>query len=193
MKTSFYSNEELNEIGFKKIGKNVLISRNACIYGASRMVIGDNVRIDDFCILSGKIELGSHVHIAVHSCIFAGETGVKINDFAGVSSRSAIYAESDDYSGEYLTNPTVDEDVRKVICGRVDLGRHVLLGTGTTVLPGVTIGEGTAVGCMSLVNKPLDSWGIYAGVPCRLKKERAKSLLICEKELAEKENAGFEK
>lgn len=186
MSTSFYTTEELNKIGFKAIGKNVLISKNACIYGASQMVIGNNVRIDDFCVLSGKIELGDYIHIAVFSSVFAGNTGVIMNDFSGLSSRCTIYAESDDYSGKYLTNPTVDENFRGVVCGKVELGKHVILGAGTIILPGVSIGEGTAVGSMSLVNKSLDSWGIYAGIPCEFKKERIRNLLEVEKKFLEK-------
>jgi galactoside O-acetyltransferase len=187
MATSFYSENELKEIGFKQVGTNVLISRNAKIYGASKMVIGNNVRIDDFCVLSGKIELGNYIHIAVFSAIFAGDTGVKMNDFSGLSSRCVIYAESDDYSGEHLTNPTVDEKYLGLVCGKVELGRHVILGSGVTILPNVIIGEGSAVGSMSLVNKSLEPWGIYAGVPCKYKKERSKKLLELENELMRNE------
>lgn len=59
--TSFYSEEELRALGFKSIGKGCRISRKACFYGVESMSVGDNVRIDDFCILSGSITLGSHI------------------------------------------------------------------------------------------------------------------------------------
>jgi acetyltransferase-like isoleucine patch superfamily enzyme len=45
MTTSFLSKEELTKIGFKKIGKNVFLSRKASIYGPENMEIGNNVRI----------------------------------------------------------------------------------------------------------------------------------------------------
>lgn len=182
MQTSFYTRDELEKIGFKSIGNNVSISRKVQIYGASKMIIGNNVRIDDFCVLSGVIELGDYIHIAVYSSLFGGNTGIKMESFSGISSRCAIYAESDDYSGNYLTNPTVAGDYKDIKKGRVILEKHVILGTGTTVLPGVRIGEGSAVGSMSLVNKDLDSWGIYVGIPCSRKKERSHKLLLLEKE-----------
>lgn len=47
---------------------------------------------------------------------------------------------------------------------KVIIGKHVLIGTDTTVLPGVEIGEGSAIGSMSLINKSLDQWEFYAGV-----------------------------
>ena len=44
------------------------------------------------------------------------------------------------------------------------------------ISPNVIIGEGVAVGSMSLINKSLEAWGIYAGIPCRLLKPRRKNL-----------------
>ncbi len=182
MATSFYSEEELQEIGFQHVGKNVQISRKASIYSAGRISIGDDVRIDDFCVLSGKITIGNHVHIAVYVALFGGNTGIVMEDFTGLSSRSVIYAESDDYSGNHLTNPTVPEEYLGILKGQVILHRHALCGTGVTILPGVEIGEGTSVGSMSLVTKSLDPWGIYVGIPCRRIKERSKKLLELEQE-----------
>lgn len=59
--TSFYTEEELKGLGFRHIGNGVCISRKASIYGAQNISLGDHVRIDDFCILSGRIEIGSYV------------------------------------------------------------------------------------------------------------------------------------
>ncbi|MDD6339492.1 MAG: acyltransferase [Butyrivibrio sp.] len=183
MATSFYSEEELKSIGFKKIGSNVLISKKASIYGASKMVIGNNVRVDDFCVLSGNITLGNYIHIAVYSALFGGNAGITMEDFSGLSSKCVIYAESDDYSGEKLTNPTVPEEYLGIISEEVVLKKHVIIGSGTTILPGVNIGTGTAVGSMSLVNKSLEEWGIYAGIPCKRKKDRSKNLLELEQKM----------
>lgn len=179
---SFYTNEELKEIGFKKIGKNVSISRNTSIYGANKISVGDNVRIDDFCILSGHIIIGNQVHIAASSLLFAGKSGIVLEDFTGVSSRTAIYAESDDYSGEFLTNPTIPDKYRSIIKGKVVLKKHALVGTGCTILPGVTIGEGTSIGSMSLINKDLDEWGVFVGIPCKRIKDRSKKVLMLEEQ-----------
>lgn len=180
---SFYSEEELKILGLNSYGSNVKISRKASIYGASNITIGDNVRIDDFCILSGKIKLGSYIHIAAFSCLFAGSTGIDMDDFSGLSSRVVIYAESDDYSGNFLTNPTIDDKYVNIIRGKVSILKHVIVGTSSIVLPSVKIGEGTAIGAMSLVNKSLDSWGIYIGVPCKRIKERNKKLLELEEKM----------
>ena len=66
------SEQQLKEVGFKSIGKNVRISDKASIYGAQGIAIGDNVRIDDFVVLSagaGGIDIGNYIHIAVFSTL----------------------------------------------------------------------------------------------------------------------------
>ncbi len=180
---SFYSEEELKNLGLKAFGKNVLISRKASIYGAQNISIGNNVRIDDFCILSGRIELGDYIHISAYTGLWGGDAGIFLKDYSGISSRCAVYAISDDYSGNAMTNAMLPEGCRNVLSASVILEKHVLVGSGCTVLPGVTIGVGSAVGSMSLVAKPLDEWGIYVGIPCKRVKERSKKLLELEKEL----------
>lgn len=177
MASSFYSEEELKTLGFKRYGKNVKISKKTSIYGAENISIGNSVRIDDYCVLSGNISLGDYIHLAVYSALFGGEAGIEMQDYAGLSARTVIYAESDDYSGQYMTNPTIPEKYLGVIKRKVVLKRHVIVGAGCTIMPGVTIEEGSAVGSMSLVNRSLDSWGIYAGIPCRYLKERSKKIL----------------
>lgn len=180
--SSFYDEEELKQLGFKRVGENVKISRKASIYGAGNISIGNNVRIDDFCILSGCIEIGNFVHIAAYTSLFAGTVGIIMKDFSCLSSRCAVYAISDDYSGNSLTNPMVPDQYRKVQESQVVLEKHVLVGTGSTILPGVILGEGTSVGAMSLINKSLEPWGMYVGIPCKKIREREKNILKLEEE-----------
>lgn len=181
MMNSFYSDLELKEIGFKHIGENVKISRFARFYSAEKISIGNNVRIDDFCILSGKIQLGNYIHVAAYSSLFAGESGIDVKDYSNISSRCSIYGKSDDYSGQHMTNPMIDERFLGIEDNQVILEKHVIIGSGSVVLPGVHIGEGVAIGAMSLVNRSLDSFGIYAGIPCRYLRTRSKNVLELEK------------
>ncbi len=185
--SSFYSEEELMQMGFKSCGKHVQISRKASLYNVSEMCIGNHVRIDDFCIVSGKIQLGDYVHIAAYTGLFGGKTGIFCEDYVGISSRTAVYAESDDYSGEGMTNPTIPDEFRKITKGRVLLKKFAIVGSGTTILPGVTLHEGASVGAMSLVNKDLAEWMMYVGVPVRKIKERKRELLAKEREFRQRE------
>ena len=180
---SFYNPDELQKMGFLSVGTNVRLSSKASIYGASRISLGSHSRIDDFCVLSagdGGIDIGRNVHIAVMSSLI-GKGRITIDDFCNISSRVSIYSSSDDYSGEFLTNPTVPEEFTNVDHRAVVLKRHVIIGSGTVILPGVTIGEGSAVGAMSLVAKDLESFSIYVGSPLKRLRSRSKRLLELEK------------
>ncbi len=174
----------MEKLGFLSIGEDVNISTRASLYGVSRIALGSHVRIDDFCVLSagaGGIAIGNYVHIAV-MCTIIGNARIELRDFSGLSSRVSIYSSSDDYSGESLTNPTVPEEYKKVEHGDVILGRHVIVGAGSVIMPGVTIGEGVAVGTLSLVTKDLEPFGIYAGIPVRKIKERSRRILELEQD-----------
>ncbi|MEI6207094.1 MAG: hypothetical protein WCP20_09945 [Desulfuromonadales bacterium] len=182
---SFYTTDELLEIGFAKIGSDVKISRNASIYNPSGISLGSHVRIDDFCVLSAGfsgIEIGNYVHIAVF-CSLMGQGKITLKDFSGLSSRVSIYSSNDDYSGEWLTNPTVPAAYTNVTHADVTLERHAVIGAGTVILPGVIIEEGAAVGSLSLVNKSCNAFTIYQGAPARRIKDRHQNLLLLEKQL----------
>ena len=173
---SFYTEKELAKIGLKKYGKNVLISRKCSLYSPEKISIGNDVRIDDFCILSGEITLGSHIHIAAY-CALYGSFGIEMEDYTGLSPRCTVFSASDDFSGNYLISPMVDKCKTNVTGGKVLIKKYAQIGTGSTIMPSVIINEGVAVGAMSLINKNPDEWGIYAGIPAKRIKEREKGLL----------------
>lgn len=174
--TSFYSEEELLSMGFKSIGKGCCISRKASFYGISRMSIGDNVRIDDFCILSGNISLGSHIHISAYVALYGAE-GIVIEDYTGISPRSTIYSAMDDFSGDYLIGPIHPEEYTNVTGGTVVVKRFSQIGCNSVIFPNVLINEGVVVGACSLVRHDLEAWNIYAGLPVKKLKPRKKELL----------------
>lgn len=184
------SRKAIEKLGFAFLGKDLAISDRASFYNCSRIALGDNVRIDDFCVLSagiGGIFVGSNVHLAVYSS-FIGAGKITLSDFSNISSRVSIYSSSDDYTGEKMTNPTIPPAYTGVHSADVFLGKHVIVGSGAVILPGVTLEDGVAVGALSLVSSDCRSFGIYAGTPARYIKERKRDLLTLELLfLAEKE------
>ncbi|MBN1476833.1 acyltransferase [Candidatus Sumerlaeota bacterium] len=183
---------QLRQMGFRHLGSNVKISECASLHGVARISIGDESRIDDFCVLSageGGISIGRHVHIASH-CILVGQGAIVLEDFSGLSSRCAIYSSTDDYSGKSMTNPTVPDEFRDVTHAPVRLGRHALVGSGTTILPGVTLGEGAAVWAMSLVRGDCEPFQSYFGVPAKRMTRRSRDLLELEQRLEERRGSG---
>jgi dTDP-4-amino-4,6-dideoxy-D-glucose acyltransferase len=185
----FLSPESIEEIGFQSVGRGVQISDGARFYGAERIELGDHCRIDDFALLSageGGISVGRHVHIACY-CSLQGDGPIVIEDFAGVSSRSMILSSTDDFSGAAMTGPTLPPHVRAIETAAVRLQRHALVGAGSVVLPGVTLGLGSAVGALSLVRDDVPSFAIVAGSPARKIGERRRDVLELEHELERRE------
>ncbi len=176
METSFYSREELENLGFSKIGNNVLISQFARFYNISGISIGNNVRIDDFCILSGKITLCDNIHISAF-CALYGSNGIIMEDFSGLSPRTTIFSASDDFSGDYLVGPMIQDELRNINGGAVVIGKYVQIGAGSIVFPDLKIGDGASVGAMTLINKSLEPWTIYAGIPARVLKKRSEKII----------------
>lgn len=174
----------IRQIGFKKTGKNIHISDKASFYNAGNISIDDHARIDDFCVISageGGIFIGKYVHIAVFVSLIGGGK-ITLSDFSGLSSRTSIFSSNADYSGKFLTNPTVADEFTRVTHSDVHLGRHVVIGSGSVILPGITLEEGAVVGSLSLVKDNCKSFGIYAGIPAKYIKQRSNNLLELEKE-----------
>lgn len=179
---SFYTEDELRDLGLAYCGQGVKISRKASLYNTKKISVGDFSRIDDFCVLSAGedgIEIGRHVHVAVFSLLI-GQGKIALGDFSGLSSRVAIYSSNDDYSGAFMTNPTVPSEYTNVSAAPVAIERHVIIGSGSVVLPGLTIAEGAAIGSLSLVTRDCEPFGIYVGTPAQKVKERQRNLLDLE-------------
>ena len=181
METSFYTQQEIQEFGFKQVGSDVFISRKASIYSANLIEIGNHVRVDDFCILSGKITLGSYIHISAYTALYA-RYGISVADYATVSGRVFIYSQNDDYSGSFMTNPMVPAKFSNVKGDKVIIEKHVIIGAGCIILPGLTIAEGACIGAMSLLKTDAQAWMVYAGVPAKLKGPRNRKIIELEQQ-----------
>lgn len=177
---AFLNDNQLRNVGFKRLGKNVRISDKASVYNADQIEIGDNSRIDDFCVISGKVIIGRNVHIAVFCNLAGGEKGIIIEDFCGFAYGSCAFTQSDDYSGLTLTNPTVPDKYKQEVKKPIVLKRHSIIGANSLIFPGVILAEGTSVGAMTMVVKSTKEWSVYFGIPAVRIKERKKNLLQLE-------------
>lgn len=184
---AYLSDDALRAMGFAQLGVNVKISDKAAIYGADQMRIGDNSRIDDFCVVSGKVELGRNVHLAPFCLVAGGKPGIVFRDFSGFAYGVKAFSQSDDYSGQTMTNPTVPAQWKSERFAKVEIGRHAIVGAGSIICPGVTLAEGTAIGALSLVLQSTDAWSICVGNPARKLRDRKRDLLDLEREYLDKD------
>lgn len=173
------SREAIDQMGFAAVGSNAQISDRASFYNCANISIGDDVRIDDFCVLSagrGGITIGSYIHIAVFTSLI-GDGMISLGNFCNLSSRVALYSSTDDFSGTAMTNPMISQEFTNVRSAPVILHQHVVIGTGSVVLPGVTMHEGAALGALSMVKDDCNSFTIYAGTPAKAVRDRKRDLL----------------
>lgn len=184
---AYYTKEQLIKMGFKLLGKNIKISDKASIYNCNQIEIGDNSRIDDFCVISGRVSIGRNVHITPMCLVAGGEKGIVFKDFTTIAYGVQVFTQSDDYSGNTMTNSTIPKKYKNEFMKEVVLSKYSIVGAGSIIMPGVTLAEGTSVGAMSLVLKSTDPWGIYVGNPAKRLKDRYKKLLKLEKQYLEDE------
>lgn len=179
---AYLSAAQLDGLPFGGLGADVLIDSSVRIVGIENLRIGSHSRIDAGTIIvaSGPVSIGSHVHIGAH-CYLQGRGGIRIGDFANVSSFVGLHSVSDDPSGTSLTNPTVPDAYKTLDIGEIVLGRHALVYTKSTLLPGTTLGEGAVIGALSLAGGDIPEWTIHAGVPARFLKARARDVLDLER------------
>ncbi len=176
-----FTEADLKDSGFSHLGKNIKISSRASIYGIENISLGDYVRIDDFVVIiaTGKLFIGNHV--SIHNfCFLGAKYDMTLQDFVTLAPGVKIFTSSDDYSGEKLTGVTVDAKFTGGKKGHIILEKHVIIGSGTIILPDCIIGEGCSVGALSLVKESLNPWGIYGGIPVSRLKERKKDMLLLE-------------
>jgi acetyltransferase-like isoleucine patch superfamily enzyme len=174
-----FSRDELLSMGFAYVGQNVKVFKNSTLVKCENIYLGDACQIDDFVhiIASEPLRIGRRVHIACYSSI-AGGGEVSIEDYCGLSAGCRLISGSEDFMGGGMTNPCIPEKFRKVTRSHILIKKHSILGTNTIVYPGVTINEGVATGSATIVNKDLESWGLYMGAPAKRIKERPREMIL---------------
>jgi galactoside O-acetyltransferase len=165
-------NNNFNKL--KKVGIDVRISDLAVLSRPELIEIGDHVSIDQWVYISTNTKLGNYIHIAPSVSIIGGAgANLTMEDFTNIGSGGRIVCATDDFS-QGLISPVVPLEYRTVISKPVIFKRYSTLGVNCSVLPGVTLGEGSIVGAGSVVTKDTDPWTIYAGCPAKPKKIRQK-------------------
>jgi len=182
----FLTHDELSKIKFKHVGKNIFISNKCSIYSPHLIEIGDNVRIDDFSILSpgNSLKIGNYVHIGCYSSLI-GKGEFILEDFVGISGRVSLYSSSDDYTGMSMTNAMIPNEFKKITTGKIHIKKHSIIGSGSILLPNITIGIGCSIYAQTLIKSDCEEFGVYSGNPSKLVGKRLKGFLEYEKKFIE--------
>lgn len=152
---------------YKKIGEDVIISHLASITRPHLVSIGSHVAIDAWTYISTSLTMGDYIHIAPNVTILGGaDAHLEMGNFTNIGSGGRIICASDDFK-QGLISPVVPDEYRNVINKPVIFEDFSTLGVNCSVLPGVTLGEGSIVGANSVVLRDTEPWTVYAGSPAR--------------------------
>lgn len=174
---------------FKKVGSGLIIWRNVVIRHTNKIEIGDNVTIDDNCLIdargvgsnglviednviinrncmiqakSGPVRIGTHTSLGSNSVIVSMD-GVNIEE--RVLTAGGCYISAGAYHFDDPDAAVMDQGA--FAKGAIHIGANSWLGTGVIVLDGVQIGKGAIIGAGAVVAKNVPDQAIAAGVPAK--------------------------
>jgi UDP-2-acetamido-3-amino-2,3-dideoxy-glucuronate N-acetyltransferase len=150
---------------FSRISDDVILGNDVKIYGFVNLYgcsIGDESRVGAFVEIQKGASIGKRVKISSHTficegvtiedCVFVGHGVMFIND---------RYPRAANPDGS-CQSPEDWECINTKIC------KGASLGSNSTILCGVTVGEGAIVGAGSVVTKDVPPYTIVAGNPARV-------------------------
>ena len=171
---------DLNELGFRRLGLDVVIWDWAKIICPEEISIGNHVMIDDFALLNGRggLQIGAYAHIVSFASITGGG-GCRIGNFTSISGGVRVFSGTENVD-DSLFGPCIPQHFRNAVRQAVYVGSHVLIGANTVILPGAKLFDGVIIGAGSVVLKDqiCDEWCIYAGSPAHKIRERRSEEVI---------------
>jgi dTDP-4-amino-4,6-dideoxy-D-glucose acyltransferase len=181
LNSEFLSRNALEALGFARLGEDVLIHSTVVIVDCHKISLGSRIRIDPYVIIStrGGVVFGNNIHIGGHS-VLAGNAAVHFEDFVNISHHVGIYTSNEGNARTLSGNPTVASGFGVARTAAISFGRHSAVGALSLVLPGARFAEGSGLGAMSRVGRPLKPWTLYAGIPARRMGDRRQDALAYE-------------
>ncbi|ORU00550.1 maltose O-acetyltransferase [Anaerovibrio sp. JC8] len=178
----------IGQKSFIIIGDSTTIGEEAKVSAKeeSSLYIGNNCSIGNRTICDAArhatVKLGTKIRLQYNGRIAADGGMISIGDGTTMNSnfqigceRSKIEIGEDNMFSFYIkmdagSHEIIDVNTNSIIDNSMPIvtGNHVWLGLGSTLLPGCSIGEGTIIGALSLVNKSVPSNSICAGIPSRV-------------------------
>jgi acetyltransferase-like isoleucine patch superfamily enzyme len=178
----------------KKVGKGVIIGRSVVFRHPRKIEIGNNVTIDDYCLIDARgsgdegVVLEDEVILNRNCCLNAKTGSIKLGKRTSLGSYSSItsmervefgeavltgggcYFSSGSYSFSDPREAIMDQDIYSK--GEIRIGAKSYFGARASVVGGVKIGEGAVIGACSLVMKNVAPGSIVGGVPAKVLKTR---------------------
>lgn len=154
-----------SDVRFQRIAPDVRLGRNVRIYDFTNLYgceIGDDVKIGTFVEIQKGVKIGNRCKISSHTFICEGVT-LEDDVFIGhnVTFINDRYPRATNGEGRLQTEADWQ-------CVPTVVKRGASVGSGATILCGVTIGENALVGAGSVVTKDVPPGAVVAGNPARI-------------------------
>jgi acetyltransferase-like isoleucine patch superfamily enzyme len=158
----------------KYLGENCIIGKTVRIRKPEECIIDDGTIIDDFTYISCTAEIGKNCHIASNVSISGGSGKFTMGEYSTISNHCSVHCASSDYSKVSLDLPSIPKDLQfGGEVNNINIGRFVVIGAHSCVLPGIDLPDGFACGAYTLVKKQeYDKWTLYVGIPIKKLKVR---------------------
>ena len=174
-------------------GRNVTFGTNVVLRHPRKIRIGDDVAIDDGCVLDAKgsgnrgIDIGSRVFLGRHTLLSCKDGDIALEDGVNISYNCTVFSASSVRIGRetllaaycYVVGGGHDFDrpdlpvVQQSRPSRgIVVGPGGWLGAGAIVLDGVTVGPSAIVGAHAVVTQDVPAFAIVAGAPARVVRDR---------------------
>jgi galactoside O-acetyltransferase len=145
------------------LGKDVEIDPSSSV---NNVTIGDNVRIAKRCSVFGSpdnlLEIGSDTYIGMNSLLNGFADKLTIGCNVSIAQNVNIMVDSGPNASPAM------QQVFPLEKKPVTVGNHVWIGTGSIIMPGVTLGDFCVVAANSYVNKSYDPFTIIVGNPAKI-------------------------
>ena len=176
---------------FGSAGAKLLVGRNVTFRHPKKIHLGNNVIIDDNCVVDAKgesnagITIGDNVFIGRNTIVYCKNGDIHLERAVNLSSHCTVFSSNKLTIGEgtmigaytYLlsggeydpSDPTPFADQSGMNTkGPLTVGRNCWLGARVTVLDGANIGEHAVIGAGAVVTKPIPPDSVAVGIPAKV-------------------------
>jgi acetyltransferase-like isoleucine patch superfamily enzyme len=151
-----------------KTGLNVFINDDVYIKNKNLVEIGSHIAIDKGFYCTTQLFAGDYIHIAPYVVMIGGNNSkVILEHFSFIAAGTKLVAGSESYSEDGLIGPTIPIKYRIVNLSQIKFEKFSGCGVNCTILPGVTLKEGSVIGSNSVVIKDTEPWTVYVGNPAK--------------------------
>jgi UDP-2-acetamido-3-amino-2,3-dideoxy-glucuronate N-acetyltransferase len=158
-----------SEEGFKKISDDVILGKDVRIYDFTNLYgceIGDESKIGTFVEIQKGAKIGRQCKISSHTFVCEGVT-IEDEVFIG----HGVVFINDRFPRATAPGGGLQTE-KDWVCVPTRVKKRATIGSGSTILCGVTIGENALVGAGSVVTRDVPDHAVVAGNPARVMKSR---------------------